>query len=147
MELPYRARVDERWFLDLPSVGNSGAYVFADVEDTSECDLRADPSCDETCSCCPDNFEPRVLFELGTRRDRFGLGCGTRSRGAGSRSTRSTRCSPPSRRCGWRWSRRARSTTGGSACSRTSGAAGSERARTSPLDSARAESRPGTGRR
>ena len=73
MELPYRARVDERWFLDLPGVGNSGAYVFADVEDTSECDLRSDPSCDETCSCCPDNFEARVLFELGTRRDRFGL--------------------------------------------------------------------------
>jgi hypothetical protein len=31
MGLPYRARVDERWFLDLPGVSDSGAYVLAYV--------------------------------------------------------------------------------------------------------------------
>ena len=48
MGLPYRARVDERRFLDLPGVGDNGAYVFAYVEDTSECGLRSDPSCGRT---------------------------------------------------------------------------------------------------
>jgi hypothetical protein len=73
MGLPYRARVDERWYLDLPGVSSTEAYVFAFVEDTSESDLRSDPSCDDTCSCCPDNFEPRVRFELGNGRGRFAL--------------------------------------------------------------------------
>jgi hypothetical protein len=73
MGLPYRARVDERWYLDLPGVSSTEAYVFAFVEDTSESDLRSDPSCDDTCSCCPDNFEPRVRFELGHGRGRFAL--------------------------------------------------------------------------
>jgi hypothetical protein len=71
MGLPYRARVDERWYLDLPGVSDNEAYVLAYVENTSECGLRSDPSCDETCSCCPENFEPRVVFELGNRRNRF----------------------------------------------------------------------------
>lgn len=71
MGLPYRARVDERWYLDLPGVSNNEAYVLAYVENTSESGLRSDPSCDETCSCCPENFEPRVVFELGDRRSRF----------------------------------------------------------------------------
>jgi len=73
MGLPYRARVDERWYLDLPGVSSTEAYVFAFVEDTSESDLRSDPSCDDTCSCCPDNFEPRVRVELGNGRGRFAL--------------------------------------------------------------------------
>ena len=73
MGLPYRARVDERWYLDLPGVSSTEAYVFAFVEDTSGSDLRSDPSCDDTCSCCPDNFEPRVRFELGNGRGRFAL--------------------------------------------------------------------------
>src|SRR5262245_4232257 len=71
MGLPYRARVDERWYLDLPGVSDNEAYVLAYVEDTSDSGLRSDPSCDETCSCCPDNFEPRVILELGTSRSRF----------------------------------------------------------------------------
>jgi hypothetical protein len=71
MGLPYRARVDERWYLDLPGVSDNEAYVLAYVEDTNDCGLRSDPSCDETCSCCPENFEPRVVFELGTSRSRF----------------------------------------------------------------------------
>ena len=71
MGLPYRARVDERWYLDLPGVSDNGAYVLAYVEDTSDSGLRSDPSCDETCSCCPENFEPRVVLELGTSRSRL----------------------------------------------------------------------------
>jgi hypothetical protein len=73
MGLPYRARIDERWYLDAPGVSATEAYVFAFVEDTSECQLRSDPSCDDTCSCCPENFEPRIRVELGDRRDRFTL--------------------------------------------------------------------------
>jgi len=69
MGLPYRARLDERWYLDLPGVSDNEAYVLAFVENTSECGLRS--SCDETCRCCPENFEPRVVFELGNRRSRF----------------------------------------------------------------------------
>ena len=73
MGLPYRARVGERWYLDLPGVSTTEAYVFAFVEDTSGSDLRSDPSCDDTCSCCPDNFEPRIRLELGDRRSCFEL--------------------------------------------------------------------------
>ena len=36
MTIPYRARVNERWFLNLPGF-HGGAYVMAFVEDTSEC--------------------------------------------------------------------------------------------------------------
>ena len=35
MGLPYRARVNERWFLNLPGF-HGGAYIVAYVEDTSE---------------------------------------------------------------------------------------------------------------
>jgi hypothetical protein len=73
MGLPFRARVDERWFLDMPGLSEEETYVFAYVEDTSECDLRSLPWCDDDCSCCPRNFEPRVLFELGDRTARFRL--------------------------------------------------------------------------
>ena len=73
MGLPYLARVDERWYLDVPGVSSTEAYVFAFVEDTSESALRSDPSCDDTCSCCPENFEPRIRFELGDGRGRFAL--------------------------------------------------------------------------
>jgi hypothetical protein len=44
MGLPYRDRVDERWYLYLPGVSSTEAYVFAFVEDTSGSDLRSDPS-------------------------------------------------------------------------------------------------------
>src|SRR5215468_403625 len=62
MGLPYRARVDERVFLNLPGF-HGGAYVLAYVEDTSERDLGR--SCDDpTCERCPYNFEPRMILEL-----------------------------------------------------------------------------------
>jgi hypothetical protein len=35
MGIPYRARVNESWFLNLPGL-HAGAYVVAYVEDTSE---------------------------------------------------------------------------------------------------------------
>jgi len=61
MGIPYRARVDERVFLNLPGF-HGGAYVLAYVEDTTERGLARD--CDGTCTCCPYNFEPRMILEL-----------------------------------------------------------------------------------
>jgi len=64
MGIPYRARVNERVFLNLPGF-HGGAYVLAYVEDTSERDLVRDDDCDDpTCTCCPHNFEPRIILEL-----------------------------------------------------------------------------------
>jgi len=62
MGIPYRARVDERVFLNLPG-WHGGAYVLAYVEDTSRRGLERD--CDgPTCTRCPSNFEPRMILEL-----------------------------------------------------------------------------------
>jgi hypothetical protein len=64
MGLPYRARVNERVFLNLPDF-HGGAYVLTYVEDTtlrglaSECD-------DPECTGCASNFEPRMILELST---------------------------------------------------------------------------------
>jgi hypothetical protein len=70
MGLPYRARVNERWFLNLPGF-HGGAYVVAYVEDTSMRDLqRCD---DDACDRCPCNFEPRMILELADCRDRINL--------------------------------------------------------------------------
>ena len=64
MGIPYRARVNERWFLNLPGF-HAGAYVVAYVEDTSECGLRRNPYCDDDdCVDCPANFEPRMTLEI-----------------------------------------------------------------------------------
>jgi hypothetical protein len=64
MGIPYRARVNERVFLNLPGF-HGGAYVLAYVEDTSERDLVRDEDCDDpTCTRCPHNFEPRIILEL-----------------------------------------------------------------------------------
>ena len=70
MGLPYRARVSERWFLNLPGF-HGGAYVVAYVEDTSKRDLeRCD---DDACDGCSYNFEPRMILELADCRDRINL--------------------------------------------------------------------------
>ena len=58
--IPYRARVNERWFLNLPGF-HGGAYVLAYVEDTSGRGLQHCEECDE---CEPDNFEPRTILEI-----------------------------------------------------------------------------------
>ena len=64
MGIPYRARVNERVFLNLPGF-HGGAYVYAYVEDTSERELVRDDGCDDlTCTRCPHNFEPRTILEL-----------------------------------------------------------------------------------
>ena len=72
MGIPYRARVNERWFLNLPGF-HGGAYVVAFVEDTSDCGPRRDPYCDDDCTCCPSNFEPRMILEIAdcSRRVNF----------------------------------------------------------------------------
>lgn len=66
MGIPYRARVDERWFLNLPGFYGE-ERVIAYIEDTADRDLGRDPYCDDDCSCCPTNFEPRVILELADR--------------------------------------------------------------------------------
>ena len=64
MGIPYRARVNERVFLNLPGF-HGGAYVLAYVEDTSDRGLVRDYDCDDpTCPHCPHNFEPRMILEL-----------------------------------------------------------------------------------
>ena len=71
MGLPYRARVSERWFLNLPGF-HGGAYVIAYVEDTRERGLEYDCD-DEDCRTCPYNFEPRMILEIADCTDRITL--------------------------------------------------------------------------
>jgi hypothetical protein len=69
MGIPYRARVNERVFLNLPGF-HGGAYVLAYVENTSERELARD--CDDAeCTRCPHNFEPRTILELADCSDRI----------------------------------------------------------------------------
>ena len=72
MTIPYRARVNERWFLNLPGF-HGGAYVMAFVEDTSECGPRYLPDCDDDCPDCPENFEPRTILEISDCEERIEL--------------------------------------------------------------------------
>ena len=72
MGIPYRARVNERWFLNLPGF-HGGAYVVAYVEDTSDCGPRRNPDCDGDCDKCPYNFEPRMILEIADCNDRTSL--------------------------------------------------------------------------
>ena len=70
MGIPYRARVNERVFLNLPGF-HGGAYVLAYVEDTSE---RGPFECeDPECTRCPHNFRPRIILELADCSDRIEL--------------------------------------------------------------------------
>jgi hypothetical protein len=69
---PYRARVNERWFLNLPGF-HGGAYVVAYVEDTRERDLMVNVNCDEDCTRCPYNFEPRMILEIADCHDSISL--------------------------------------------------------------------------
>jgi hypothetical protein len=67
MGIPYRARVNERVFLNLPGF-HGGAYVLTYVENTSERGLaHDDDGCDDPeCTQCTYNFEPRMILELST---------------------------------------------------------------------------------
>jgi hypothetical protein len=70
MGFPYRARVDERWFLNLPGF-HGGAYVVAYVEDTG--DRGPLRYCEDECTCCPENFNPRTILEIADCTDRINL--------------------------------------------------------------------------
>ena len=97
MGIPYRARVNERWFLNLPGF-HGGAYVVAYVEDTSDCGPRRNPYCDDDCTDCPRNFEPRMILEIADCYKRVDLEFDVDSEEARrTRCTSSTRSSP---RCG-----------------------------------------------
>ena len=72
MGIPYRARVNERWFLNLPGF-HGGAYVVAYVEDTSESGPRRGRWCDDDCPDCPYNFEPRTILEIADCSERVNL--------------------------------------------------------------------------
>ena len=68
MSMPYRARINERTLLNLPGF-HGGAFVYVYVEDTSERDVRRDPYCEDDCTCCPKNFEPRMVLEIADCHD------------------------------------------------------------------------------
>jgi hypothetical protein len=73
MGVPYRARVNERVFLNLPGF-HGGAYVLAYVEDTSERGLLRDVDCSNPeCKRCPENFEPRMILEMADCSDSIRL--------------------------------------------------------------------------
>ena len=63
---PYKARVDERHFLNLPGF-HGGAYVVAYVEDTTERALTP------TANGRLHNFEPRLILEIADCAERIGL--------------------------------------------------------------------------
>ena len=63
MGVPYRARVNERTLLNLPGF-HAGSYVYVYVEDTTDRDLFRDAYCEDTCTCCPHNFEPTMTLEI-----------------------------------------------------------------------------------
>ena len=68
MGMPYRARINERTLLNLPGF-HGGAFVYVYVEDTSDRDVRRDPYCEDDCTCCPKNFEPRMVLEIADCHD------------------------------------------------------------------------------
>ena len=67
MRNPYRARVDERHFLNLPGF-HGGAFVRAYVEDTSRRPLERDER-----SGRPYNTEPRMILEIADCERRIEL--------------------------------------------------------------------------
>lgn len=72
MAIPYHARVNERWFLNLPGF-HGGAYVVAYVEDTSGREPAPQTWCPDDCEDCPHNFEPRTILEIADCQDRIRL--------------------------------------------------------------------------
>jgi hypothetical protein len=72
MAIPYRARVNERWFLNLPGFYSS-AFIVAYVEDTSERAPTTCEYCDSDCEDGPCNFEPRMILQIADCSDRVDL--------------------------------------------------------------------------
>src|SRR3954471_6844054 len=60
----YRARVDERTFLNLPGFRNGNAFVYIYVEDTSAREPMVGEYCTDECPTCPTNFEPRMILQV-----------------------------------------------------------------------------------
>ena len=58
-----RARVDERWFLNLPGFYSS-AFIVAFVEDTEGRAPGTCKYCDSDCEDGPCNFEPRMILQI-----------------------------------------------------------------------------------
>jgi hypothetical protein len=71
MGIPYRARVNERWFLNLPGF-HGGAYLVAYVEDTRARGLEACDCDREECDLMC-NFEPRMILEIADCERRINL--------------------------------------------------------------------------
>src|SRR5438045_5951919 len=68
--MPYRARVHERWFLNLRGF-HGAAYIVAYVENTAA--REPDPcDCDDD-DCDRGNFEPRMILEIADCDDRINL--------------------------------------------------------------------------
>jgi hypothetical protein len=65
----YRARVDERTFLNLPGFHNGNAFVYVYVEDTSAREPMYGEYCTDECTDCPTNFEPRMILEVSDGSD------------------------------------------------------------------------------
>jgi hypothetical protein len=72
MGIPYRARVNERWFLNLPGF-HHGAYVAVYVEDTADRGLEECGCSDLDCQRGPWNFEPRMILEIADCSERIDL--------------------------------------------------------------------------
>jgi hypothetical protein len=72
MGIPYRARVDERRFLNLPGF-HGGAYVVAYVEHTGDRGPKRGQYCKDDCPDCPHNFEGRTILEIADCANRIDL--------------------------------------------------------------------------
>jgi uncharacterized protein Veg len=64
MGIPYRARVNERWFLNLPGFYSS-AFIVAYVEDTAD---RAPRTCQYCDSDCEESVQLRAADDPPDRR-------------------------------------------------------------------------------
>ena len=72
MGIPYNARINERWFLNLPGF-HGGAYIVAYVENTSARGLVPCDCYEDGCERA-ENFEPRMILEIADCDDRINLG-------------------------------------------------------------------------
>jgi hypothetical protein len=67
-----RARVNERYFLNLPGFYSS-AFIVAFVEDTAGRGPETCHYCDSDCDEGPCNFEPRMILQIADCDDRIDL--------------------------------------------------------------------------
>ena len=72
MATAHRARVSERYFLNLPGFHGS-AFIVAFVEDTAGRAPETCKYCDSDCENGPCNFEPRMILQIADCSDRIDL--------------------------------------------------------------------------